>query len=246
MTEGFCRFRLDGVRQLAEAHRTTLFSLCLLSFVFSPVAAFGNILAIQALRKTSFLPPNLKKLFLSLSLSDLAVGMFSQLTLAVVFKMALTKNFNLDVLCPLTLTVFYLTVYLLSSVSFMNVTAIAVDRLLAVSLHLRYQELVTSKRVMIALAAIWLSSCLTVTSLGSYISVVFGSMGYVLTTAAYLRVYKVARYHQNQIQNQFQLQSSQAVVLLRERKSALNVVYIYIIYIACYLPSLLLINDLWI
>ena len=151
--------------------------------------------------------------------------------------MALTKNINLDVLCPLTLTVFYLTVYLLSSVSFMNVTAIAVDRLLAVSLHLRYQELVTSKRVMIALVAIWLSSCLPVTSLDGYISVVFGSMGYVLTTAAYFRVYKVARYHQNRIQNQFQPQSSQAVALLRERKSSSNVVYIYIIYIACYLPG---------
>jgi len=43
-------------------------------------------------------------------------------------------------------------------VTFLNVTAIAVDRLLAVSLHLRYHELVTSKRVIIALVSLWLTS----------------------------------------------------------------------------------------
>ena len=120
--------------------------------VFSPLATFGNTLAMQALRKSSFLPANMRKLFLSLALSDLAVGLFSHVMLAVVFNMAV--NSNLELLCPVTLTFCYVILYLLVCASFLNVTAIALDRLLAVALHLRYQELVTAKRVTVAIVAI--------------------------------------------------------------------------------------------
>ena len=71
---------------------------------------------------------------------------------AVVFTKAL--NYNLDELCPVTLTISNVIIYFLGSASLLNVTAIAADRLLAVSLHLRYQELLTAKRVTVALVAI--------------------------------------------------------------------------------------------
>ena len=241
MANQFCRHRLHEIRQIAESHRTTLFALCVLNFVFSPMAIFGNTLAIQALRKTSFLPANMRKLLLSLTLSDLAVGLFAHIMLAVVFNMAV--NSNLELLCPVTLLSCFAILYLLAGASFLNVTAIAVDRLLAVSFHLRYQELVTSKRVTAALVAIWLTiaSCtffyLFFTPLNLNVLLVLISIGFLLTTVAYFRVYKVARYHQNQIYNQFQQPNVQAVVLLRERKSSLNVVYIYAVFVACYLPN---------
>ena len=98
------------------------------------MATLGNILAIRALWKASSLPANLRKLFLSLTLSNLAVGLLANLMLGVVFKMALDENCNLDVLCLLSLTLCYIFLYLLISASFLNVTAIGVDRLLAVSL----------------------------------------------------------------------------------------------------------------
>ena len=99
----------------------------------------------------------------------------------------------------------------------------------------------TSKRVTATLVAIWLTSCtffsLFFTPLILKVPLVLLSIGFLLTTVAYFRVYKVARYHQNQIYNQFQQQTLQAVVLLRERKSSLNVVYIYAVFAACYLPN---------
>ena len=160
MADQFVSHHLHEIRQLSGSHRTALFSVCVVNFVFSAVAIFGNILAIQALRKTSFLPANLRKIFLSLSFTDLAVGVLGQPSLAVLQGMALNGNCNLDVLCPLTLTFCYAIIHLIAIASFLNVTAIAVDRLLAVSLHLRYDELVTSRRVTTALVAIWLTSCL--------------------------------------------------------------------------------------
>ena len=241
MVHQACAELLGLIQPLAEFYRTTLFSLYVLHFVFSPVATLGNVLAIRALWKASSLPANLRKMFLSLALSDLAVGLFAHLMLGVVFKMALDGNYNLDVLCPLSLTLCYTILYLLIFASFLNVTVIAADRLLAVSLHMRYQELVTSKRVIIALVGIWLASCVSsyfrVTASNPYVPAVLLSIGFLLTTVAYVKVYKMARYHRNQIQNQFRQQNSQGRVVLRERKSALNAVYVYVVFVACYLPN---------
>ena len=52
---------------------------CIFNLVFSVVAVLGNLLVIHALWKSSSIPATVKKLFLSLALSDLAVGMLPQL-----------------------------------------------------------------------------------------------------------------------------------------------------------------------
>ena len=243
MTDQFCKHTQVLLQQLVQSQNTALCSLLVLNFVFSPVATFGNALAIRALWKASSLPANLRKLLLSLAFCDLAVGLFAHTTHAAVLVMS--KTLNLNVLCPLILTLSFFVPLYLGWASFLNVTAIAVDRLLAVSLHLRYAELVTSKRVTIILVAIWLTSCVfSLVHLMKFndfvITVILASIGFLLTTFAYVRVYMVARYHHNQIQAQFQQRNVEAMVLLRERKSALNVVYIYIVFVVCYLPKLCL------
>ena len=136
MTEEFCSYHLKVLSQLVHFHRTTLLSLCVLHFIFSPVATFGNILVIRALLKASSMPANIKKFLLSLAVCDLAVGLFAQLMLAVVLRMAANGGHDFDLLCPTILTVCSFFSSLLAGVSFLNVTAIAVDRLLAITLHL--------------------------------------------------------------------------------------------------------------
>ncbi|XP_068705093.1 LOW QUALITY PROTEIN: melanocyte-stimulating hormone receptor-like [Montipora foliosa] len=144
---------------------------------------------------------------------------------------------------PIGLNYMLFFVFFFASTSLLNLTAIAVDRLLAVSLHLRYAEMVTSKRVILALVAIWLTGCISASVViafynPTYIGVpeVILSIGFLLTTVAYFRVYKVARHHRNQIQNQFEQQNVQPVNLLREKKSAWNSIYFYALFLACYLP----------
>ena len=118
----------------------------------------AELLAIRALWKASSIPANIKKFFLSLAVSDLAVGLLAQLMLAVVPRMAANGGHDFDLLCPTSLTVCYFSFFLLACASFLNVTAIAVDRLLAITLHLRYRELVTSECVIIALVSVWITS----------------------------------------------------------------------------------------
>ena len=244
MAEEFCNINLKGLGQLVQSYETALSSLCVLNFIFSTVAAFANILAIRALWKASSMPANIKKFFLSLAVSDLAVGLFAQLMYAVVLRMAADGGHNFDLLCPTILTVCYFFLFLLGCTSFLNVTAIAVDRLLAITLHLRYQELVTSRCVTIALVSIWIASVVTaslfvaVTSGSAIVMVICEFVGILLTTVAYIHIYRAVRYHQNQIQSQLQQQNAQAMTLFREKKAALNAMHFYVIFVACYLPNL--------
>ena len=244
MVDKFCSYHLKGLGQISHFHEPTLLSLSVLNFIFSPVATFGNILVIRALWKASSIPANVKRLLLSLAVSDLAVGLFAQPMYAVMLRMAAYGEHNSDLLCPTILTVCYFFKFLVSCASFLNVTAIAVDRLLAITLHLRYQELVTSKRVIIFVLSLWLTSgasaavYLSLDNRNNILVVIVEFVGFLFTTVAYIHIYRAVRHHQNQIHSQLRQQNVQAVELFRETKSAFNTSYFYIIFVACNLPFL--------
>ena len=205
MAEEFCSYYLNGLGQLVQFHKTALVLLSVLHFILSPVATFGNILVIHALWKASSIPANIKKFFLSLAVSDLAVGLFVQLMYAVVLRMAANGGHDFDSLCPTILTVCSFYLFVLAGASFLNVTAIAVDRFLAISLHLRYRELVTSKSVITALISVWITSgvfaflFVAVNNRSTILVVISELVGILLTTLAYIHIYRVVRHHQNQI-----------------------------------------------
>ena len=248
MAEQTCTARfLDYWIKLVSHRRSFFLGFCVLNFVFSLVATLGNLLAIRALMKTSTIPATVKKLFLSLAFSDLAVGLLPQLMTAIIsavmLKMASSGD-DLAFFCPTVLILLLYFQYLLAIASFLNVIVIAFDRLLAVSLHLRYQELVTPIRVTILLVSLWLTSCVSAFLVifllkGIAMAVaVISVIGYFLTTLAYVRIYKVVRYHQNQIYSQNQLQNAQTREAHRQRKSAYNSLFVSVVFLACYFPFL--------
>ena len=247
MAEQSCNRLLDYFVQLVSHRRSFSLCFCVLNFVFSLVATLGNLFVIRALMKNSTIPATVKKLFLSLAFSDLAVGLCSQLMTAIIsavmLKMASSGN-DLAFFCPTVLSVHSYFTYLLAAASFMNINVIAGDRLLAISLHLRYQELVTPTRVTIVLVYLWLTSCVYAfiiffTPKGTQLAgAVISVIGYVLTTMAYVRIYKVVRNHQNQIYSQNQLQNAQTREAHKQRKSAYNSLFVSVVFLACYLPFL--------
>ena len=92
----------------------------------------------------------LKTLLLSLAVSDLGVGLLVQ-PLYIARIVNPTYFFK---------TVFMIIAILFPYASFFLVVAIGVDRFLAIHLHLRYQELVTHKRVVALVISIWTLSVL--------------------------------------------------------------------------------------
>lgn len=244
----FCAKELEEFTTVLLHRGSLMFTLCVLILAFSIVAIVGNLLVIRALWKTSSIPVSLKKMFLSLAVSDLAMGLFGQPLFGITFaKMLHTKasgNHNFDRFCPLLFTLCHFSLFLLACASLLNVTIVAFDRLLAISLPLRYQEIVTPNRVNIALGVLWLTSGIAAAiyillpSNNDRVSEVLEYVGLCITTVAYLYIYKTVRYHQNQIQSHFQMHNSQAVELLRQKKSTINALFVYIVFLACYGPHL--------
>ena len=244
----FCAQELEEFTVVLHHHGTLMLFLCVLTLAFSVVAILGNLLVIRALRKASSIPVTLKKMFLSLAVSDLVMGLFAQPTFGVTFALMLqTKasgNQNYDAFCPLAFTLCHFSLFLLACASLLNVIIIAFDKLLAVSLHLRYHEIVTPNRVNLALVCLWLTSgaaasiYILLPNHNDRVSEVFEYVGLFITTVAYINIYKTVRYHQNQIQSLFQMQNDQAVELLRQKKSTINALFVYIVFLACYGPHL--------
>ena len=246
MASKFCTRTLKILSDLVQFHSAfVLACCCIFNLVFSVVAVLGNLLVIHALWKSSSIPATAKKLFLSLALSDFAVGMLPQLMWGIIIAVMLSKTSNGDSnfasFCPVIVTACYFFTFSLCSASFFTIAVIAVDRLLAISLHLRYHELVTSKRINMLLIMLWLTSGVTASisilfPVANKIIATFQVILLLLTTVAYIRIYKVVRYHRIQIQSQLQLQNFEVEDLRRQKKSAWNALIVYVIFLFCYLP----------
>ena len=129
-----------------------VFSIAMNSFT-SYAAVMLNIVAIIALRKTPSLPKPLKVLLLSISVSDLCVGLLIQ-PLYVALHMI---NEDKPIFKPLA-TVNAISTTFFCTATLLGICAVSVDRFLAIHLHLRYQEIVTHRRVVAVVITIWVLS----------------------------------------------------------------------------------------
>ena len=139
--------------------------------------------------------------------------------------------------------VFDIMMGLFSIVSFLRVVVIGVDRFLAIHLHLRYQELVTHKRVPVVLVltgglSVFLSlwTLWVPPGINSIITSIAGIVGLLLTKMAYIRIYLAARRHKNQIQAmqvQQVAQTEEMAIFANEIKSAVGIFYVYIVFLVC-------------
>ena len=131
--------------------------------------------------------------------------------------------------------------------SILGVLILSVDRFLAVyDLHLRYQEIVTPKRVVSILILSWVIS--TIVSLfwivqeyhGIFLNVFLATC---LTTIALLqcKIYSIVRRHKFQIraqQGSIQTEDETRATFERQKSSVRSAFYIYLLLLACYLPNI--------
>ena len=215
-----------------------LYSSFIINCVFNAFTAYTaimlNILTIHVVRKTLSLPKPLKTLLLSLAVSDLGVGLLAQpLYIALMIRPTASST-------DTALNIIGLTFFM---ASFLTVVALTVDRFLAVHLHLRYQELVTHKRVKAAAISIWVLSvilpllCLQSSLAKGLIDSVVG-LCFIISAVAHCRIYFAVRRHKNQIQV-LQMQvagNSQMENAARQRKSAVSTICVYLVFLTCCLP----------
>ena len=179
----------------------------------SYTATMLNIVAIYAIRKTLSLPKNLKTLLLSLAVSDLGVGLLAQ-PMHVAYIMDYKQN-NVPSDSVIYIA-FLITTNLFMFASLFGVTALCAERFLAIYLHLRYQELVTCKRVAAVVVSIWVISAIIslirffIPKNIMYVSfVIIISACIVTATSLSVKLYLTLRRHINQIQVQQVAQNDQ-------------------------------------
>ncbi|CAH3159966.1 unnamed protein product [Pocillopora meandrina] len=117
--------------------------LAVMNIILSIIAILENTLILLALHKESSLHPPSKLLLRSLATTDLCVGLIAQPVYAS-YQISLAQG-HWSV-CRFKFDISFLAGYILCSVSLWTISAISVDRLLALSLGIRYRQVVTLKR----------------------------------------------------------------------------------------------------
>ena len=218
--------------------------LVVLNIVLSITATLGNIIISVALHKESSLHPPSKLLYLCLAITDFCVG-FTLQPLNVthlIFAMHGRKE-----LCSHILIANYIIGVVLFGVSLSTLTAISVDRLLALLLRLRYRQVVTLRRSRVAVAFVWLVN-IFVATMYFWIHFVFLWYGYILilvcfitSISSYSKIYLTLRRHQQTlVQSRVQQEQRNGggipPNIARYRKTVSTALWVQLTLVACYLP----------
>ena len=123
---------------------------------FLSIAAFlGNVLVLVALRKDSSLHPPSKLLLRGLAVTDLCAGLFSEPLYVTLLVTVVNEHLNI---CHYVSVAVSAVGTILASMSSLTLTAISVDKLLALLLGLTYRQVVTLKRTRLMIIVFWVLS----------------------------------------------------------------------------------------
>ena len=213
-----------------------------INILLSITATLGNSLILAALHKESSLHPPSKLLYRCLATTDLLVGLVTQPVAATYWMSLVHEHWSL---CLYTRDVGYITGFTLCGVSLFTMTAISVDRLLAMLLGLRYKEIVTLRRTYIILAIVWVVCLIAglfshldhrITFWCSSISI---SSCLVISVASYTKIFRALSHHRAQIQDHAQQQPGQpnALNIARYRKAVYSALWLHLALVVCYIPQ---------
>ena len=209
---------------------------CVLNAPLMLISIIGNALVLAAILRTPSLRSPSITLLCSMAISDLLVGFVVQ---PLYIASELTENnLQYQVLAVISFSA--------CGVSLSTMTAISVDRFLALHYHMRYPNLMTILRAMYTAATLWLINfLLTLLSFWNmkayYFAAAVGiAICLIISTVCYIRIYGIVRHHQLQIHVQqqavenFNTENTQS--MLRSTKNAKNAFIYYIVMILCYTP----------
>ena len=213
--------------------------------IIACAAVIGNTLILLALKKASRVQAASKALYCSLAVSDLAVGLFVQ-PLFVVHLVA-GREGNTD-MCKLMAIIINVTGVISVGVSLQTLTAISVDRVLAIRLKMRYKKVVTVTRKRIVLAICWCFS--TFHAAVIFVSPTFFNLFQILgiimcigvSTVSYIIIFRNLRHLQNQVHNYSpgeEATRKASFNIKLYKKTVSTALWVYGSLLVCYLPFML-------
>ena len=125
-------------------------------------------------------------------------------------------------------------------------TAISVDRYLALRYHMQYPNMMTSRRATCVAATFWCKNfILSLLSIWKenailLVVVVFVALCLFISSITYSAIYRIVRHHQHQInaqQQAVQSMNAEQNLKIQAKKCAANTFLYYICMVLCYFPA---------
>lgn len=236
---------LDNSAKIEESRgsiETSVVVICVLNAPLMLTSTAGNILVLTAIKKTPSIRSSSITMLCSLAVSDLLVGFIVQ---PFFLASLLTRVFLIERISKIT-------AFCLCGVSLCTMTAISIDRFLALQYPMRYQATITAhqRALNTLIVIIWLHnfvfSGFYVWNWPLYfIMIATGVCLFILVSAfCYIRIYRIVRRHQIQIQVQQQAAQQNTTEgdnsnMVRMKRSALNTFIFYIAMVLCYFPIII-------
>ena len=214
----------------------------MLNILLAITAFLGNTLIQVVLHKESSIYPPTRLLLRSLSASDLCVGLISEPLVVTYWVSVVNDNWSI---CRHALTSTFVATYILSSVSLLTLTAISVDRLLALLLGLRYRQVVTLKRTWVIEISSWAISAVAASmyfwdyNITLWYGNIVTSLCLLTSIFSYTKIFLNLRIDQVQVLDpvqQEQPSQSNPLNLARYRKAVSSALWLQLTLVFCYLP----------
>ncbi|XP_078363887.1 melanocyte-stimulating hormone receptor-like [Oculina patagonica] len=213
---------------------------CILNAVLSVITITSNFIILHVIWKTQELHSPSSVLLFCLATSDLLVGLICQ-PFFVAYQIAKLVD-NIGAYCVLRM-IQSISGWTTAGASLAILSAVSVDRLLALTLHLRYNTIVTVQRILQTVFVFWILS-VTIVMLRFWIRqwiilpVVIVVTTLIVTTLSTCKIFQIVRRHQRQISQQQHSVQINAVNVFKCRKSAVTVLYVYGLFLMFYIPFL--------
>ena len=218
-----------------------LICLSVVNIVIAFTTITANTLVLIVLPKVTSIHPPSKVLLRNLVVGDLCVGI-SEITIVIYWISMVQEWWQV---CHDFYFAHMIENSILFPVSMWTITAISVDRLLALLLGLRYRLVVTLRRVYVFLIVSWVCLSIGIVSLGfcSHIAwesfVAAGALLCLLISIyCYSRIFLRLRHHQTQTQEQAQEQvdGRNPMNIARYRKTVSTTIWLQLALVICFFP----------
>jgi len=225
-----------------------MYLLTAINVMLAITASLGNALILVALRKDSSLHPPSKLMFRCLTVTDLCVGLFSQPCYVIQLMSIINKQ---EKVCYTMVSLNSFTSQFFCGVSLFTLTAISVDRLVALRLGLRYTQVwqvITLRRTRGVMIIIWILNisllCLKRFWEHVLLSTVISAVIYIslaLAALCYFKIYVTLRRHRIQSRDVAQQgnpnrRGMSPMNVKRYRKTVFAGLCVQLVFVACFLP----------